>query len=376
MANLTGKFNALQTFLTALFEPVITPLDAINTKLDILPTIAEYFTAGADGFPGVLLSGYTNTLLLQSVQQQIVSTNERLNTTNTRLTAINARDALAFELLTTIRQAIGDVSISGSAPLLVTQRNIADLLEIYSNNFGGVPGDAQFSALYYLSKLQSIADCGCGNGSPNFSDPLGCESPFTSISTNDGIAPGDGAPARNYAVFPTTLPTGLTFGATDPLATSDAELVNSNWDGWRYYVQSTAPSHKLNSTSGASYPNNVWREFAAGAANYTFSVEQPFVVTVFICTPGGAAPTECQTFNTNGQLGTNQTYTIFGFPGDYTLVVSNNFNVYETNGAFRSGPHNGGVIQNLADRGSQPMVIATGVIGGTLEGLTICPPVT
>lgn len=375
MANLTGKFDALKTFLTALFEPVTTPLDAINTKLDALAAIqlqlegpVPYETTVRD-----VLQSLSNNLNATRTATQALNTS--VAAINTTTAAISTRDALRYTLEQQVATAIGASSGAGLAPLTETQRNIADLLAILNANLGGTTGTTPGTVIALLRTLPDILACVCGGNEPNPDDPLGCDSPFTSISTNDGLPEGDGIPARNYAVFPVGLPSGLTFGGTDPLATSNAELENTNWSGWRYYVQSNAPSHKLNSTSGVSYPNNVWRSFASGAANYTFSVDSPDVLIVYICPPATALPTICSDFTANLDIRGQWGYRIAGYPGNWSVQATDNWYAESDLGITLGGPYSANQVYSISSLPALPFRMRFGFsVSVAAPTGQICPP--
>lgn len=375
MSNLTGKFNALQTFLTALFSLITTVLTSIDNKLDALADVNRKL-----GVVGIEEIGIYERLVnidawLNQIKTEASASTLHLNNIRIRAGTIDIRDALRYTLEQQVAAAIGASSGAGLAPLTTTQRNIAELLEIFNSNFGGVPGDAQESALYYLSKLEQLVGCGCGGGDPNLADPLGCAAPFTSNASALGQPYSVSTPRRNYAVFPSNLPATISFDVEEEFGPLNSALEFSNATGWSYYVQSTAASHQRRSDDAETFQNNIWIALPNGAGAYAWNVTREDALKVFLCAPQGALPSACTTYNLNLDIAGKWGYRVPELPGTWSVNVSDNWYAYNGQGLPVGGPYSAGIAYARSALPASLLFIRAGAgINEVAPTVELCPP--
>jgi hypothetical protein len=160
---------------------------------------------------------------------------------------------------------------------------------------GLLPSPASNTQLAYLASIAASNLLAVPPTGPTLSS---CTAPYK--STGMALVPWDliGGASVVFATFPTSRPSGVTFGSTFGITTDYAELqIATSWNGWGVYVASEMDQYSDGSTF-ARYPTNKWRVLSGNSA-LAFSVAGAGALSVTLCPPAnyfGDAVQNTQTF--------------------------------------------------------------------------------
>lgn len=170
------------------------------------------------------------------------------------------------------------------------------LIEL-TNRIGAVTGDATTTVLGRLAAIERLLHCGCPPEGPDLTDPSSpCSEPYTSNplrTQTTSLYPG-----RIFAGWNMPPPVGLTANSFLEVPVGDVELNrDSDVEGYRIYVQSTAPLASLNPLFPTQARTNVWVDLNLYSEDIAVSVPEGHDLTVYICVPSDVVWVNCVTLD-------------------------------------------------------------------------------
>lgn len=207
---------------------------------------------------------------------------------------MSSQTGMIVTILDTLVNALNNIGVnSGASPDYTFTGYLSQVLNWLAKIVGseGVPIDGgNRNIIELLAKIADRPESQIGSGL--LPDQI-CIDPYA--STGMTLVPWsilDGIHDLTFAVFKTTLPTGISYGTIFGLGVDYTELhhTSGNWSGYKIYVASSAANFALNAVSIESslsrYATNVWIDISFLETNLSVFVNGVDSLKVYLCGDG------------------------------------------------------------------------------------------